>query len=116
PFKTVISGDREAIGKLTMPDLEKLLAATLTGMSTEQFQAEVKTVVRRSERPALAQALQRTDLPTDAGGAEVSSSERLQDLHLHRRRPGFRARVCRADLWHPAGTDRRHHGRHDIWL
>ena len=35
PFKTVISGDREAIGKLTMPDLEKILMATLTGMSTE---------------------------------------------------------------------------------
>src|SRR5438067_7385006 len=42
PFKTVLSGDREAIGKLTMPDLEKILVATLTGMSTEQFQAEVK--------------------------------------------------------------------------
>src|SRR5438477_10099230 len=26
PFKTVLSGDREAIGKLTMPDLEKILA------------------------------------------------------------------------------------------
>jgi hypothetical protein len=34
PFKTVISGDREAIAKLTMKDLEKILAATLTGMST----------------------------------------------------------------------------------
>src|SRR5438094_144371 len=39
PFKTVISGDREAIGKLTMPDLEKILMATLTGMPPEQFQA-----------------------------------------------------------------------------
>ncbi|MFL6501682.1 MAG: HAD family hydrolase [Candidatus Udaeobacter sp.] len=42
PFKTVLSGDREAIGKLTMPDLEKILMATLTGMSTEQFEAEVR--------------------------------------------------------------------------
>src|SRR5438067_12230859 len=42
PFKTVISGDREAIVKLTIQDIEKNLAATLTGMSTEQFQAEVK--------------------------------------------------------------------------
>lgn len=41
PFKTVMSGDREAIGKLTMPDLEKIAVATLTGMSVEQFQAEV---------------------------------------------------------------------------
>jgi len=42
PFKTVLSGDREAIAKLTMPDLEKIAVATLTGMSTEQFQADVK--------------------------------------------------------------------------
>ena len=30
PFKTVLSGDHEAIAKLPMPDLEKILAATLT--------------------------------------------------------------------------------------
>src|SRR5437773_6323904 len=80
PFKTVLSGDREAIGKLTMPDLEKILMATLTGMSTEQFQAEVKQWFAEAKDPRLAQALQRTDLPTDAGGDEVSSGERLQDL------------------------------------
>ena len=27
PFKTVLSGDREAIAKLSMQDLEKILAA-----------------------------------------------------------------------------------------
>src|SRR5262245_19974559 len=42
PFKTVLSGDREAMAKLTMPDLEKILAVTLTGMSVEQFNVEVK--------------------------------------------------------------------------
>jgi len=42
PFKTVISGNREAIAKLTIPDLEKIAVATLTGMSTNQFQDEVK--------------------------------------------------------------------------
>jgi phosphoglycolate phosphatase-like HAD superfamily hydrolase len=41
PFKTVLSGDREAIAKLPMKDLEKILVATLTGMSTDKFQAEV---------------------------------------------------------------------------
>ncbi len=51
PFKTVISGDREAIGKLTMQDLEKILAATLTGMSTEQFQAEVKQWFAEAKDP-----------------------------------------------------------------
>ena len=37
PFKTVLSGDREAIAKLPMKDLEEILAATLTGMTVEEF-------------------------------------------------------------------------------
>jgi phosphoglycolate phosphatase-like HAD superfamily hydrolase len=42
PFKTVLSSDRDAIAKLTMDDLFKILAATLTGMPVDQFEAEVK--------------------------------------------------------------------------
>jgi phosphoglycolate phosphatase-like HAD superfamily hydrolase len=42
PFKTVLSGDLEAIAKLPLPELLKIVAATLTGMTTEQFQADVK--------------------------------------------------------------------------
>jgi len=41
-FKTVLSGNREAIAKLSMKDLGKILVATLTGMSVEEFRAEVK--------------------------------------------------------------------------
>jgi phosphoserine phosphatase len=51
PFKTVMSGDREAIAKLTLPDLIKIAAATLTGMSTEQFQAEVKKWLAEAKDP-----------------------------------------------------------------
>ena len=40
PFKTVLSGNRAAIAKLSMKDLEKILAATLTGMSVDDFNAE----------------------------------------------------------------------------
>ena len=43
PFKTVMSGDRGAIAKLTTDDLLKILAATLSGMNVDQFEAEVKT-------------------------------------------------------------------------
>ena len=43
PFKTVLSGNREAMAKFSMDDLFKILAATLTGMSVDQFQAEVKS-------------------------------------------------------------------------
>src|SRR6185503_5280255 len=40
PFKTVMSGDREAMARLSMDDLEKILAATLTGMTVEEFRVE----------------------------------------------------------------------------
>src|SRR5499433_2126476 len=42
PFKTVLSGNREAIAKLSLHDLEKILVATLTGMSVDDFEAEAK--------------------------------------------------------------------------
>jgi len=51
PFKTVMSGDREAIAKLTTPELEKIAVATLTGMSTEQFQADVKQWLATAKDP-----------------------------------------------------------------
>ena len=40
PFKTVLSGNKEAIAKLTMKQLETIAVATLTGMSVEDFNAE----------------------------------------------------------------------------
>jgi len=42
PFKTVLSGNREAMAKLSINDLLKILAATSTGMSVDEFQTEVK--------------------------------------------------------------------------
>jgi phosphoglycolate phosphatase-like HAD superfamily hydrolase len=42
PFKTVLSGDREAIARIPMSGLLKIVEATLTGMDVEQFRAEVK--------------------------------------------------------------------------
>jgi phosphoglycolate phosphatase-like HAD superfamily hydrolase len=51
PFKTVLSGDFEAIAKLPLPELEKIVAATLTGMTTEQFQAEVKKWLATAKHP-----------------------------------------------------------------
>ena len=51
PFKTVMSGNREAMAKLTMKDLEKILAATLTGMSTEEFRSEAKKWLASARDP-----------------------------------------------------------------
>jgi phosphoserine phosphatase len=42
PFKTVMSGDREAIAKLSMDHLLKIVAATLTGMDVDAFNAEAE--------------------------------------------------------------------------
>jgi phosphoserine phosphatase len=42
PFKTVLSGNREAMTKLSLHDFEAILAATLTGMSVETFEADVE--------------------------------------------------------------------------
>jgi hypothetical protein len=51
PFKTVLSGNREAMAKLSMDDLEKILAATLTGMSVEEFQAEASKWLETAKHP-----------------------------------------------------------------
>jgi phosphoglycolate phosphatase-like HAD superfamily hydrolase len=42
PFKTVLSGDREAMAKLSLLDLKKILEVTLTGMPVETFEADVE--------------------------------------------------------------------------
>ncbi len=51
PFKTVLSGDRAAMAKLTLPDLERILVATLTGITTDQYQAEVKQWLAAAKDP-----------------------------------------------------------------
>ena len=47
PFKTVLSGDREAIAKLPKDDLIKVLAATLTGMSVDSSKPKRKSGLSR---------------------------------------------------------------------
>jgi len=51
PFKTVLSGNREAMARLSKQDLEKILVATLTGMSTEEFRAEAKKWLETARDP-----------------------------------------------------------------
>ena len=42
PFKTVLTGDFEKIGKLSLRDFEVIAVATLAGMSVDDFAAEAK--------------------------------------------------------------------------
>ena len=51
PFKTVLSGNREAMAKLSMHDLEIILAATLTGMSVDEFNAEALRWLETARHP-----------------------------------------------------------------
>jgi phosphoserine phosphatase len=51
PFKTVLSGNRDAIAKLSLHDLEDILAATLTGMPVDVFEAEAKKWLATAKHP-----------------------------------------------------------------
>jgi phosphoglycolate phosphatase-like HAD superfamily hydrolase len=51
PFKTVLSGDRAAIAKLSMKDLEKIVETALSGMTTDQFKIEVKQWIATAKHP-----------------------------------------------------------------
>ncbi|MGA8831901.1 MAG: HAD family hydrolase [Desulfomonilaceae bacterium] len=49
PFKAVISHDRAAMEKFTTKDLEQIVFATHTGMTTDVFQAAVKEWIARAK-------------------------------------------------------------------
>ena len=51
PFKTVLSGNREAMAKLSLHDLEEILVATLTGMPVEVFEGEAKKWIETAKHP-----------------------------------------------------------------
>jgi phosphoglycolate phosphatase-like HAD superfamily hydrolase len=51
PFKTVLSGNREAIARLPLQDLLKLVAAAMTGMSVEDFKAEASKWLATAKHP-----------------------------------------------------------------
>src|SRR6476620_10145144 len=54
PFNTVLEllhGDRAAMEKLTLPDLEEIGMATITDISVETFQAEVKQWLAEAKHP-----------------------------------------------------------------
>jgi hypothetical protein len=71
PFKAVLSGNQDAIAKLTQQDPEKIIVATLSGMTTDEFNAEVKKWLATAKD--LRWKRSRTHLPTHAGGDELLS-------------------------------------------
>jgi len=51
PFRTVLTGDREAIAKLPTDELIKILVATLTGMSVDDFESQAKHWLGTARHP-----------------------------------------------------------------
>ena len=51
PFKTVLSGDHEAIAKLSMRDLFEIVLTTQSGMTVEEFRADVKKWLATAKHP-----------------------------------------------------------------
>jgi hypothetical protein len=51
PFKAIVTGDKEAIAKLTLKDIEVIGLATSTGTTTEEFQAIVKDWMATAKHP-----------------------------------------------------------------
>jgi phosphoglycolate phosphatase-like HAD superfamily hydrolase len=52
PFKTVLSGNQVAVAKLTRLDVDKILVATLTGMTVDEFSVEVKKWITTAKHPS----------------------------------------------------------------
>ena len=117
PFSTVLEllhGDRAAMEKLDMEDLVKILAATLTGMSVETFQAEVKKWLAEAKDPRWKKPY--TEL----------TYQPMQEVLKYLRANGYKTYIvtgggqdfvrvyAEQDLRHPARTGRRHRGRHEV--
>ena len=95
PFKTVLSGDREAIAKLSMREFFEIVLATQSGMDVEAFREDVRKWLAAAKASALGPPLHRTGVSAHDRGAELPARQRLQDVHRHRRQRGLRARIFR---------------------
>jgi hypothetical protein len=51
PFKTILTGGRDAAAKLTSKELEEILTATVAGMSVDDFHADVKKWLATAKHP-----------------------------------------------------------------
>src|SRR6266496_3132427 len=101
PFKTVMSGNRDAMAKLSKDDLFKILAATLTGMPVDTFKAEVAKWFAEAKDPRWKrpyteltyQPMQEVLKYLRPTGTKTPSSPAPA---------GLRAHLCGAGLRHPA--------------
>jgi len=116
PFKTVLSDNREAMTKLSMRDLEKILAATLTGMSVEEFNAEAKAWMEKAKHPRWNRPYTELVYQPMLELLRYLRDKRLQDLH---RGPAAARTSCACTRKRSTASARaggRHRGRNEIRL
>jgi len=51
PFRSILSGDRDAMTRFTIQDFERVIAATHSGMSVEEFHEIIKQWLATAEHP-----------------------------------------------------------------
>jgi hypothetical protein len=106
PFKSVLAGDRAAMGKFTERDWLEIVAVTHSGMSNEAFVGLVKDWLSKAKAPRFDRPF--TDLVYQPM-LEVMQYLRANGFRTYRH--GRRARVCarlqREGVWRSAGASRR---------
>ena len=109
PFKSVLAGDKAAMAKFAMEDYTKLIAATHTGMTTDDFDKTAKAWMAKARDPRWKRPY--TELVYQP----------MNEVMQYLRDNGFRTYIVtggtqrssarsRGGLRHPAGADHRHLG------
>ena len=102
--------------KLTLPDIEKVGIATITGISVETFQTEVKQWLAEAKTSTLEETLYRSDLPAHAGGLNYLRANGYKTYIVTGGGQDFVRVVRGADVRHSARAGRRHGARDQVWL
>ena len=102
PFASLLKGDLKGALAGGEKALLAIVAATHTGMTTEEFDKIVTDWLATARHPRSKRPVHRDGLPADARAAGLSARQRLQDLHRLRRRRRLHARLRREGLRHPA--------------
>ena len=93
PFKTVLSGDREAIAKLSMRDLFEILLATQSGMNVEEFRDDVRKWLAAAKHPRWNRPYTELVYQPMLEVLHYLRANAYKDVHRDRRQCGLRTRV-----------------------
>ena len=98
PYKTMLSGDREAMARFSSEDFERVIAETHSGLTVDEFEAIVRDWLARARHPRFDRPYTELIYRPMLELMRHLRGHGLQDLHRHGRRHGFRPGVRRGDL------------------